>query len=235
MQEVARRISLFSATTSTILITGETGTGKEVVARTIHAESARACGPFVAVNCAAIPGALLEAELFGYERGAFTGAVARHPGRFEQASGGTLFLDEVGDMSLVLQAKLLRVLQEREVEHLGGSRPIPIDIRVLAATNRDLHHAIATHAFREDLYYRVAGVTIHLPPLRERAGLDRLAEHFLQCCTREAGLPTPTISQTAQDWLRSHSWPGNIRQLRSVIECAAVMCGGESIEPHHLS
>lgn len=233
MQDVWRRIRRVSRTRSTVLITGESGTGKELVARTIHAQSARCRSRFVAVNCAAIPESLAEAELLGAERGSFTGAVRTRPGWFEQADRGTLFLDEIGDMPLSLQAKLLRVLQEREVQRLGGDRTIPVDVRVIAATNRDLLSAIQDGTFRDDLYYRLAVITIRIPPLREWTNLDKLVQHFVVRHATQAGVPTPRVSGAARERLRSHHWPGNVRQLSNVVEYAVVMCDG-IIEPNDI-
>jgi DNA-binding NtrC family response regulator len=220
---------------ATVLVTGESGTGKELVARAIHAVSPRAGGAFVAVNCAAIPEDLLESELFGHERGAFTGAVARKIGRFERAHGGTLFLDEIGDMSLVLQARILRALQEREIERVGGEERIPLDVRVVAATHRDLQALIAAGDFREDLFYRLAVVRLHLPPLRERAGdLRPLALHYAARFARAYGRPLRAVSPEALERLEAHSWPGNVRELRNVLERAVLLAPGDVLLPEHL-
>ncbi|MEM7415609.1 MAG: sigma-54 dependent transcriptional regulator [Gemmatimonadota bacterium] len=212
---------------TTVLVTGESGTGKEVVARTIHEAGRRSSGPFVSVNCAAIPEQLLESELFGHERGAFTGAVGRRTGRFERANGGTLFLDEIGDMSPVLQAKVLRVLEEREVEPVGGSETRPIDVRVIAATHRDLNAAITAGAFREDLYFRLAVLTVHLPPLRDRAGdVELLTHHFLHHFADRHGREVRGITRAAIDRLVGAPWSGNVRELRNVIDRAVLVCSG---------
>jgi transcriptional regulator with GAF, ATPase, and Fis domain len=211
---------------TSVLITGESGTGKELIARMIHARSDRAEKPFIAINCAALPETLLESELFGIERGVATGVEAR-PGRFETANGGTLFLDEVGDMPLALQAKLLRVLQEREIERVGGRRRIPIDVRVLAATNARLPEKIARGEFREDLYYRLRVVEIAVPPLRERReDIPRLARHFLERFAAREGREAPTIDREAFAALLAHDFAGNIRELENLLEGAASLCRG---------
>ncbi|MDX1493178.1 MAG: sigma-54 dependent transcriptional regulator, partial [Longimicrobiales bacterium] len=216
--------------TTTVLITGESGTGKEVVARTLHDQSDRADAPFVAVNCAAIPEHLLESELFGHEKGAFTGAVARRQGRFQRAHGGTLFLDEIGDMSMVLQAKVLRVLEERRVERVGGQESEAVDVRVVAATNQALGRAIAEGRFREDLYYRLAVVEIELPPLRERGDdIRALALHFAALFARRHGRPVRAISRDALARLESATWTGNVRELRNVMDRAVLLTQGDTI------
>src|SRR5213594_4378487 len=221
---------------TTVLLTGESGTGKEVVAHLIHRGSRRAEGPFVALNCAALPEALLESELFGYEKGAFTGAVSARAGRLEQAGGGTLFLDEVGEMSPAVQAKLLRVLQEREFQRLGGTRTLKADVRVIAATNRDLKVAMTKGAFREDLYYRLYVFAIHLPSLRERKeDILPLLEHFLnQLGPVVIGRPAAGISREAREQFLAHAWPGNVRELRNAVERALILCEGGLINPEHL-
>jgi DNA-binding NtrC family response regulator len=235
MATVYRTVARAVASDATILLLGESGTGKELIARTLHSQSGRAGGPFVAINCAAIPENLLESELFGHEKGSFTGAIARRVGRFERASGGTLFLDEVGDMSLALQAKILRALQEREIERVGGGDPVPFDVRVVAATNQDLAAAVAAGAFREDLFYRLAVISLHLPPLRERGDdLDRLVEHFTAYYAARHGRPLRAIAETTIDALRQRSWPGNVRQLRNALERAVVMSSGTTLLPDHL-
>jgi transcriptional regulator with GAF, ATPase, and Fis domain len=222
------------ATESTVLLLGESGTGKEVVARFIHRASGRARGTFAAVNCAALPEQLLEAELFGYERGAFTSAVHGKPGQFEQAAGGTLFLDEVGEMSLAVQPKFLRVLQEREFQRLGGTRVIKADIRVIAATNRDLERAIERNQFREDLFYRLNVFPIRLPPLRERRDdILPLSEAFLADLGRALGRPPGGLSQDARRALLEYHWPGNVRELRNLLERAAILSEGGSIGRDH--
>jgi DNA-binding NtrC family response regulator len=235
MLDAFRTIARIARSTATVLVRGESGTGKELVARTIHERSARAKGPFVAVNCAAIPENLLESELFGHEKGAFTGAIGRRIGRFERASGGTLFLDEIGDMSLPLQAKILRVLQEREVERVGGSAPVPVDVRLVAATHRDLDRDVAAGRFREDLYYRLAVVTVQLPALRDRGqDLQVLAEHYMTRYAIEYGRPVRSMSSEALELLQSYGWPGNVRQLRNVMESAVLLGDGDTLLPCHL-
>jgi len=217
-----------------VLLTGESGTGKEAFARYIHAHSDRAGGPFVAINCAAIPENMLEAVLFGYEKGAFTGAHQAHPGKFEQAQGGTLLLDEISEMDLGLQAKLLRVLQEREVERLGGKRAISLDVRVLATTNRNLREEVAAGRFREDLYYRINVFPLRLPPLRERpADILPLARRFLRQHARPRA-QAPRLSPAAEAALRGYAWPGNVRELDNVIQRALILCSGPEILPEHL-
>jgi two-component system response regulator AtoC len=216
--------------TATVLIQGESGTGKELVARAIHENGPRASGPFVAVNCAAIPENLLESELFGHEKGAFTGAVGRRTGRFEMAIGGTLFLDEVGDMSLALQAKILRAVQEREIERVGGEVVIPVDVRVIAATNRNLRDCVANGGFREDLYYRLAVLTIRLPRLAERnEDLIELASYFARYFGPRYGKDIQGISDRAHAALYAHQWPGNVRELRNVIEHAVLSARGTTL------
>ncbi len=221
---------------TTVLLTGESGTGKEVVAHMIHRGSRRAEGPFVALNCAALPEALLESELFGYEKGAFTGAVSARAGRLEQAAGGTLFLDEVGEMSPAVQAKVLRVLQEREFQRLGGTRTLKADVRVIAATNRDLQVAMTKGAFREDLYYRLHVFAIHLSPLRERPeDILPLLEHFVdELGPVVLGRPAAGISREARAHFLAHAWPGNVRELRNAVERALILCEGGLINPEHL-
>ena len=235
MLQAFKTIARVSHSVATVLVRGESGTGKEMVARAIHERSPRQRGPFVAVNCAAIPENLLESELFGHEKGAFTGAIGRRVGRFERASGGTLFLDEIGDMSLALQAKILRVLQEREVERVGGAAPIKVDVRLIAATHRDLEKDVREGRFREDLYYRLAVVAVQLPPLRERGeDLRTLIEHYLRRYAREYARPVDAISVEAIAILRAYSWPGNVRQLRNVIESAVLLADSDVLLPCHL-
>src|SRR5229473_482114 len=234
-REVLTQAAKVAPTETTVLLTGESGTGKEVVAHLIHRGSRRAEGPFVAVNCAALPEALLESELFGYEKGAFTGAVSAHAGRLEQAAGGTLFLDEVGEMSPAVQAKFLRVLEEREFQRLGGTRLLKADVRVIAATNRDLKAALTQGAFREDLYYRLRVFEIRLPPLRERRqDILPMAEAFLEEIGPAVGRPAAGISRDALDALLSYPWPGNVRELRNVLERASILCDGGLITLEHL-
>ena len=217
-------------TSARVLITGENGTGKELVARALHEGSPRADGPFVRVNCAAIPRELIESELFGHEKGAFTGAERRRIGRVEAADGGTLLLDEVGDMAPEAQAKLLRVLEEQEVERVGGTRPIPVDVRVLAATNKDLPAAIEAGEFREDLYYRLNVVPIAVPPLRRRLGdVPELVDHFREGFTEEGGRPLPPLTPGALQALAAWDWPGNVRELRNIVERLTLMTEGDSI------
>ena len=228
MVDVYRTIAHVAPSTATVLIQGDSGTGKELVARAIHAHGPRSPRPFVAVNCAAIPENLLESELFGHEKGAFTGAVARKIGRFERASAGTLFLDEIGDMSLVLQSKILRAIQEREVERVGGGEAIPVDVRLIAATNKDLKQLIAEGKFRDDLYYRLAVVTIRLPQLVERGDdLLLLTAYFLDEFGQQYGKRITAISDRAMMLLRSHTWVGNVRELRNVMERAVLLCEGD--------
>lgn len=224
-----------AATNTTVLILGETGTGKEYLARTIHYQSPRASGPFIKVNCAALPESLLESELFGHEKGAFTHAVSRHIGRFEAAHKGTIFLDEIGEISPAVQSKLLRVLQEKQFERVGGSETLSIDVRVIAATNRDLIKAIADKEFREDLYYRLNVISLRLPPLREREDdIVLFANHFLKMYTHEMGKKAKSFSDEAQEALVSHQWPGNIRELQNAIERSVILCNGEIVRPEHL-
>lgn len=235
MAHVFERIARVARSDSTVLLTGESGTGKELVARALHAAGPRAGGPFVAVNCAAIPEQLLESELFGHQKGAFTGAVASRSGRFERADGGTLLLDEVGDMSPVLQAKLLRALEERTVEPVGGDGPRPIDVRVVAATHRDLRDRTLDGSFREDLYYRLAVVDIHLPPLRERGpDVRALAVHFAATFARRHGSDVSAITERALERLEAHSWPGNVRELRNVMDRAVLLASGSVLRSGHL-
>ncbi|NLG79263.1 MAG: sigma 54-interacting transcriptional regulator [Firmicutes bacterium] len=230
MREVIARARRFASTDSTVLIFGETGTGKELFAQSIHNASRRRNGPFVAVNCAALPESLLESELFGYEEGAFTGSrKGGKPGLFELAHGGTIFLDEIGDMSMQIQARLLRVLEQREVMRLGGDKVLPVDVRVIAATHRDLKRAVSDGTFRADLFYRLNILTIALPPLRERTcDIPALAERFIAASCRSLGIPQKTLSSGAITALVSHTWPGNVRELRNVCERLAV--GVESCE-----
>jgi transcriptional regulator with GAF, ATPase, and Fis domain len=234
-KDVLAQAAKVAPTDTTVLMTGESGTGKEVVARFIHRGSSRKDGPFVALNCAALPEQLLESELFGHDKGAFTGAVTARPGKIEQASGGVLFLDEVGEMSAAVQAKFLRVLQEREYQRLGGTRTLKADTRVLAATNRNLKLAISQGAFREDLYYRLAVFDIPLPPLRDRAeDIPLLVDAFLEEIGRSVGRPAAGVSQEAREKLVAYAWPGNVRELRNAIERAVILCEGGLITSEHL-
>jgi two-component system response regulator FlrC len=235
-KQVLRQATQVAATDTTVLLLGDSGTGKEVVARYVHRASARADGPFVALNCAALPEQLLESELFGHERGAFTGAIAAKPGLIEQAAGGVLFLDEVSEMPPPAQAKFLRVLQEREFQRVGGTRPLKSNVRVVAATNRDLEQAIARGTFREDLYYRLHVFEIRLPRLRDRRDdILPLSQAFLQEIGREFGRPPAGISREAREMLLAYHWPGNVRQLRNALERAAILCEGGLISGEHLS
>ncbi|MBL8114037.1 MAG: sigma 54-interacting transcriptional regulator [Acidobacteria bacterium] len=234
-KSVLSQASKVAPTDTTVLLTGESGTGKEVVSRFLHRGSLRVNGPFIALNCAALPDQLLESELFGYEKGAFTGATAQKPGRIEQAAQGTLFLDEVGEMSPLVQAKLLRVLQEREVQRLGGTKVLKAEVRVIAATNRDLQSLIAKGLFREDLYYRLHVFEINLPPLRERPeDILPLAEAFLGEIGQDVGRPSAGISKEAREQILAYPWPGNVRELRNALERAVILCEGGLITAEHL-
>jgi Nif-specific regulatory protein len=222
-------------TNTTVLIRGESGTGKELIAQAIHYNSPRAKRPFVKVSCGALPETLIESELFGYEKGAFTGAHDRKKGRFELAQGGTLFLDEIGDIHAATQVKLLRVLQEREFERLGGTEPVKVNVRLITATNKDMEQAIAQGAFREDLFYRLNVFAIFIPPLRERKpDVLLLADHFLERFASEHGKDIRRISTPAIDMLSAYHWPGNVRELQNVIERAVLVCDGHVIHAHHL-
>jgi two-component system, NtrC family, response regulator AtoC len=233
MQQVYKMIGRVSAADATVLITGESGTGKELVAQVLHRSSPRADGPFVAVNCAALPETLLESELFGHEKGAFTGAMAQRKGRFEQANKGTLFLDEIGEISQATQKKLLRVLQERTIERVGGNLPIKIDVRVITATNRDLLQEVSNGNFREDLYYRLNVVNIHMPPLRDRKDdILILVDHFLS--RRTKGKNKAQLTEAAIEQLLAYDWPGNVRQLENTVERALVLAQGDLISSEHL-
>ncbi|HKV72833.1 MAG TPA: sigma-54 dependent transcriptional regulator [Gemmatimonadales bacterium] len=236
MLEVYKLIARVAPSTATVLIQGESGTGKEVVARAIHANGPKASGPFVALNCAAIPENLLESELFGHEKGAFSGAVTRKIGRFELARGGTLFLDEIADMSLPLQAKILRAVQEREIERVGGGDPISIDVRLIAASNRELREAIAQGRFREDLYYRLAVVIVRLPRLADRGGdLALLAAYFARQFGAQYGKHITGFSDRALELLSAHRWVGNVRELRNAIEQAVIVANGDTVLVEHLA
>jgi two-component system NtrC family response regulator len=231
MHEVCRVVERFAPTDMTVLILGESGTGKEIIAHAVHNLSARANKPFIAVNAAAIPENLLESELFGYEKGAFTGATSQVKGKFELADGGTFFLDEIGDIPLPLQAKLLRVLQERVVERVGGRQEIKLDVRVICATHRDVRKLVAEGGFREDLFYRINEMTVHLPPLRERKGdIPVLARAFLERYTKQMARNILGIKEDAMSALESHDWPGNVRELEHKIKRAVVMAQGALIE-----
>ncbi len=235
MQHLFTQIQTVAAADISVLIQGETGTGKELIARSIHDNSPRKIGPFVAINCAAIPAELIESELFGHERGAFTGAIAQQIGKFEQANTGTLFLDEIGDMPPALQAKLLRVLEEREFQRIGGTKTISIDIRVLTATHRDLADPAKKDAFRSDLYYRLAAFTIRIPPLRERReDIAILAHHFLKRYATAAEKTIRTISTDALQMLKQHDFPGNVRELKNAIESAVLSETTDLLQPQSL-
>jgi Nif-specific regulatory protein len=236
MRRVYEQVAQVVGTNTTVLIRGESGTGKELIAHALHHHSPRAGKPFVRVNCAALPETLVESELFGYERGAFTGAQARRKGRFELADGGTLFLDEIGELSLSTQVKLLRVLQEREFERLGGSDTVRVDVRMITATNKDLEQALAEGTFREDLYYRLNVFTICIPPLRERkSDVLLLAEHFVRKYTELHGRSIKRISTPAIDMMMTYHWPGNVRELENTIERAVLVAEGDVIHGHHLT
>ncbi len=235
MRQIFEQVTQVAGTNTTVLIRGESGTGKELIAHAIHYSSLRAKKPFVKVSCAALPDSLIESELFGYEKGAFTGAESRKKGRFELAEGGTLFLDEIGDVNLATQVKLLRVLQEREFERVGGTETVKASVRLIAATNKDLEKAIAAGTFREDLYYRLNVFTIFVPALRERkADLLMLVDHFLEKLSREHKRSIKRISTPAIDMLASYHWPGNVRELDNTLERAVLICDGEVIHGHHL-
>ncbi|HEU4565878.1 MAG TPA: sigma-54 dependent transcriptional regulator [Gemmatimonadaceae bacterium] len=240
MRDVYRMIEAVAPSTATVLILGESGTGKELVARALHAKSDRAKGPFIALNCAALPKDILENELFGHEKGAFTGSTNEKPGAFEMAHGGTIFLDEVAEMAPDIQVKLLRALESRTVRRLGGKKEIAVDIRVLSATNKDLQKAIADGELREDLYYRLAVVDIFLPPLRERVGdIKLLASEFLARYARENRKEITGFDEGAWEWILSYDWPGNVRELKNAVERAVIMArgkaiGAEDIMPRHL-
>jgi two-component system NtrC family response regulator len=235
MEEALNLVKRVAQSPATVLILGESGTGKELIARAIHYSSLRKEKPFVKVNCAALPENLLESELFGHEKGAFTGAVGRRVGRFEQADQGTIFLDEIGDLSPALQSKLLRILQEKEFERVGSSQTIKVDVRFISATNRNLEEAIQKGTFREDLYYRFNVVTITLPPLRERKeDIPPLVEHFLKKYSRENNKAVVSVTKEAKDLLMNYNYPGNIRELETIIERAVVLCRGDTITKQDL-
>ncbi len=236
MQEVYKAIGRVASTDATVMIRGESGTGKELVARAIYQHSLRSLAPFLVINCVAIPETLLESELFGYERGAFTGAVSRKVGKIEQANNGTIFLDEIGDMPFSIQAKILRLLQEKSIERLGGRSPIPVDVRVIAATNRDLESALAEGRFREDLYYRLKVVTLWLPPLTERAGDIRLlTDYFLTRFSREMSIDSPGFTEEAKAMMKNYSWPGNVRELANTAQKALIFSRGTPITAQEIS
>jgi Nif-specific regulatory protein len=236
LRQACKLTSKAAASNATVLIRGESGTGKELFARAVHVNSPRRDGPFVKVDCAALPASLIENELFGHERGAYTGADQRALGKFDAANGGTIFLDEIGELPSSVQGKLLRVLQDREFERVGGDKPVQADVRVVAATNRDLEKMIESGEFRRDLYYRVRVVEIMLPSLRERGEEDilRLAEHFIASAARRHGRLVPRVSEAARSRIASYSWPGNVRELENCIESAVVIMDGDLILPEHL-
>ncbi|HST89129.1 MAG TPA: sigma-54 dependent transcriptional regulator [Ktedonobacterales bacterium] len=235
MLRIFKTIGRVARTPATVLVTGETGTGKELMAEAIHNASDRRTGPLIKVNCAALPETLLESELFGHEKGSFTGALTQHKGRFEAAHKGTIFLDEVGEMTFGTQKKLLRVLQEREFERVGGNIPVKVDVRVIAATNRNLREEVVANRFREDLYYRLNVIAIHMPPLRERMeDIPALVSHFLNK-HRYTPASSPTrITEEAMNKLMLHDWPGNVRELENIIQRAVVLCRGTIITPEHI-
>ena len=234
IEEMRVFIRKAAPTGSTVLIRGETGTGKELVARAIHYQGSRAAAPFIALNCAAIPATLVESELFGHEKGAFTGADQRTKGKFEAAEGGTVFLDEIGELPHAAQSKMLRLLEDKMVERVGSNESIEVDVRIVAATHRDLQEDVANGRFREDLYYRLAVLEVLVPPLRDRVeDIDLLTDHFLDLCT-ELKKPRKLLSEEGRDALRNHSWPGNVRQLRNVIESAVILSDGDILEPTDL-
>lgn len=232
MQDVISLAEQIAPSSASVLINGETGTGKEVMASYLHTHSRRADKPFVCVNCAAIPENLLESELFGHEKGAFTGAIARRIGKFEEANGGTLLLDEISEMDIQLQAKLLRAIQEKVIDRVGGTKPIPVDIRIIATSNRNLAEAVAEKTFREDLMFRLNVVTLKLPPLRDRpADIEALSQHFVKKYSEANGLPLRTIDATAMTRLKSNPWKGNVRELENTIHRAVLLCQGDVITP----
>ncbi|MCK4545843.1 MAG: sigma-54-dependent Fis family transcriptional regulator [Candidatus Eisenbacteria sp.] len=235
MRRVMEEVDRVASSDATVLLLGESGTGKEMVSRTIHTRSPRHEAPLVVINCAAIPGELMENELFGSERGAFTGAAQRKQGKFEMAEGGTIVLDEIGELNLSLQAKLLRVLEEKEFERLGGTKTIPLDVRVIAASNRDLEVEVENGQFRVDLFYRLNVFPIELPPLRDRKeDIPDLARHFVAEMARELRKPVETISDESMQILQSHDWPGNVRELRNVVERSVILCDGSVLQPSHV-
>ena len=236
MRSLKEQIMVVGRSNSRVLITGENGTGKELIARSVHRASQRADKPFIAVNCAAIPETLIESELFGHEKGAFTGAVSVQRGKFEIADNGTLFLDEIGDMSLNTQAKVLRVLQEQEFQRVGGTRNIRVDVRLITATNKNLSDEIKKGAFREDLFYRINVIILNAPPLRERKeDIPLLAEHFLNEVIREQGLKDKRLTDQSIELMKGYDWPGNVRELRNLMERVAIMTAGDRINPADLS
>jgi len=231
MEQLMAQVGRVAASETRVCILGETGTGKELVARTLHEKSPRRAGPFVTLNCAAVPAELIESELFGHEKGAFTGAAGRHAGKFEQAHRGTLFLDEIGDMPLPMQAKLLRVLEEGEIERVGGDRAIAVDVRVVVATHRNLDELVRQNAFRQDLYHRIYVFPLTLPPLRERLDdIPALAQHFARQVAEQNGWKEKSFTPEAIEELKRYSWPGNVRELRNVVERLLLLAGGELVD-----
>jgi len=236
LKQLTQALHRAASTDATVLLEGESGTGKELFARALHVLSARADGPFVAINCAAIPETLLETELFGHEKGAFTGASNRKPGKFELAHRGTLFLDEIGDLPLTLQAKILRALEEKRFERVGGTVSLQVDVRVVAATNRNLKAAVAARQYREDLYFRLSVFPINIPPLRERPDdIPMLARYFVERFCRDQNKRPLTLTPSAIDELRAYAWPGNVRELQNCIERAVILTEGDAIHGHHLN
>ncbi|MBN2139460.1 MAG: sigma-54-dependent Fis family transcriptional regulator [Desulfovibrionaceae bacterium] len=235
LQEVFKILSKVAPTDSTVLVTGESGTGKELLVRALHKNSRRASRPFVPINCGAIPKELLESELFGHEKGAFTHAIRSRPGRFELADGGTIFLDEIGEMDLALQVKILRALQEKEIERVGGTQIKKVDVRVVAATNKDLEQEVEAGRFREDLFYRLNVIPLHLPPLRERGqDIMLLAEFFIRRFCADKDRPALKVSEEARNMFLAYSWPGNVRELENFIERLSILCDNETIAPQDL-
>ena len=236
LRNVLQQLHRAAATDATVLLEGESGTGKELFARALHALSPRQDGPFIAINCAAIPDTLLETELFGHEKGAFTGAANRKPGKFELAHRGTLFLDEIGDLPLLLQAKILRVLEEKRFERVGGTQSLQVDVRVVAATNRNLKAAVAARQYREDLFFRLSVFPIVIPPLRDRpADISTLARYFIDRFCRDLNKKSLVLAPAAEDELRQYAWPGNVRELQNCIERACILTEGDTIHPRHLN
>ncbi len=235
LQEVFRVLAKVAPTDSTVLVTGESGTGKELLVRALHAGSLRKDAPFVPINCGAIPKELLESELFGHEKGAFTHAIRSRPGRFEMADTGTIFLDEIGEMDLTLQVKILRVLQEKEIERVGGTGVRKVDVRIVAATNRDLEEEVRAGRFREDLYYRLNVIPMHLPPLRERGGdILMLAGSFLEKFCQRKGRPVLELAEDSRKVLAAYRWPGNVRELENFMERLSILCDGQIVQPADL-
>lgn len=235
IQAVLSKIRKIAASDSTVLITGESGTGKELIARAIHCFSKRSEGPMITLNCGAIPGELLESELFGHEKGSFTGAHKSRMGRFEMAGGGTIFLDEIGDMNPMLQVKLLRAIQEQTFERVGGEKPISVDIRIISATNKNLKKAVEDGSFREDLFYRLNVIPLHIPPLRERSGdIKILCEHFLDRFSQRMEEPVKKLSDKTLEYLEAYSWPGNVRELENLMERLSVMAENDTIDASDL-